>query len=179
MRTHGEPSLRRNRHAPLRLLPPGTKISPPLPLIPDATTKRSRASGAAPAASRPAEGAASEAAPLRPSPPQQPFNLHHLPAPHLRFRGQGAIDLLHPRQTLLDRRQHLLFQPGDLLFSIGPIDPAAPQRPAGMGSRNGSSSDLQNGEAADDSVAMVIGAESCAAMGPIHAGASPLAMPAG
>jgi hypothetical protein len=127
-----EPSLPRNRHAPLRPCPlaPSTPHPSRSALMPP---PRAAARGAAaPAATRPAQGAASEAAPLRPSAPQQPLPLHHLGIHHLRLRGQGPIDLLHPRQTLLDRRQHLLLQPRDLLFSIGPINPAAPQRPAGM-----------------------------------------------
>ena len=45
---------------------------------------------------------------------------------------QRLIDLIHPRQALLNRRQHLFLQPGNLFLSIGPINPGAPQRPAGM-----------------------------------------------
>ena len=45
--------------------------------------------------------------------------------------------------------------------------------PQDSSSRNGSSSGLQNGEAADESVAMVIGAKSGAATGPIPAEARP------
>jgi hypothetical protein len=90
---------------------------------------------------------------------------------------QPLIQLIHPRQTLLDRRDHLLFQQGDFLFSIGLLDPGAPQRQpspqlqdsldrleAYSSSRNGSSSGLQNapsgamgrqnGEAAAESMAM-------------------------
>jgi hypothetical protein len=38
------------------------------------------------------------------------------------------IQLLHPGQAVLNRGDHLLLQPGDFLFSIGLLDPGAPQR---------------------------------------------------
>jgi hypothetical protein len=41
---------------------------------------------------------------------------------------QPLIELIHPRQTLLDRRDHLLFQQGDFLFSLGLLDPGPVQR---------------------------------------------------
>jgi hypothetical protein len=104
LRTRGDPSLRRNRGAPLRLLPPGIDHYPPLPLSPDAAYTSSHARRSGPGRLPASRRGRQRSAPLQPSAPQQPLNLHHLPATHLRFRGQGAIDLLHPRQTLLDGR---------------------------------------------------------------------------
>jgi hypothetical protein len=36
---------------------------------------------------------------------------------------QPLIQLIHPREALLDRRDHLLFQDRDLFLSIGLFDP--------------------------------------------------------
>ena len=69
---------------------------------------------------------------LQPAATQGSFCLHLLVIAQLGLCLQGAIDLIDPRQAVLDGRQHLFFQPGDLLFSIGPINPGAAQRPAGM-----------------------------------------------
>jgi hypothetical protein len=85
-------------------LPSATKHSPPLPLSPDAVTKTSRARRSGSGCLPPSPKATRKSAPLRPSAVPQGLNLHHLPAPHLRFRDQSAINLIHPRQTLLDRR---------------------------------------------------------------------------
>jgi len=41
---------------------------------------------------------------------------------------QDPIDGIDPLQALLDGGEHLLLQESDLLYSIGPINPAAPQR---------------------------------------------------
>jgi hypothetical protein len=41
---------------------------------------------------------------------------------------QPLIELIHPRQALLDRWQYLLLQQGDLLLAIGLLDPGAAQR---------------------------------------------------
>jgi hypothetical protein len=89
---------------------------------------------------------------------------------------QPLIELIHPREALLDRGDHLLFQDRDLLLSIGLLDPGAPQRSPcrscrilsialrlDSSSRNGSSSGLQSapigatrqiGEKAAESMAM-------------------------
>ena len=48
------------------------------------------------------------------------------------LRKQRLIDLLHPHHAALNRRQHLLLQQADLLFSVGMLNPGAAQRPAGM-----------------------------------------------
>jgi hypothetical protein len=41
---------------------------------------------------------------------------------------QPLIEGIHPRQALADGGQHLFFQEGDFLFSIGLLDPGAAQR---------------------------------------------------
>ena len=69
---------------------------------------------------------------LQPAAAQGCICFHLLAIAQLGFCLQSAIDLIDPRQTLLNRRQHLLLKARDLLFSIGPINPGAPQRPAGM-----------------------------------------------
>ena len=52
-----------------------------------------------------------------------------LTALHQLLLGQEPlIQLIDPCQTLLDRRNHLLLQQGDLFFSIGLLDPGAAQR---------------------------------------------------
>jgi len=48
---------------------------------------------------------------LQPAAAQQRLSLHHLAVTQLGFYFQGAIDLIDPRQALLDRRQHLFLQP--------------------------------------------------------------------
>ncbi len=100
---------------------------------------------------------------------------------------QPLIQLINSLEAPLDRRDHLLFQQGDLLLAIGLVDSGAAQRqpPTQLqdpldflslesSSRKVSSSGLQNapfgaiwqnGEAASESMAMTIGAESGAESG--------------
>jgi hypothetical protein len=47
---------------------------------------------------------------LQPAGAQRGFCLHLLAVAQLGFCLQGAIDLIDPRQTLLDRRQYLFLQ---------------------------------------------------------------------
>jgi hypothetical protein len=56
------------------------------------------------------------------------FSLQLAAVQQLQLDQQPLIQLIHPRQTLLDRRDHLLLQQGDLLFSVGLLDPGAAQR---------------------------------------------------
>jgi hypothetical protein len=41
---------------------------------------------------------------------------------------QPLIELIDPREALLDRRDHLLFQDRDLFLAIGLLDPGSEQR---------------------------------------------------
>jgi hypothetical protein len=41
---------------------------------------------------------------------------------------QGGIDLIDPLQAVLQHRQHLFLQEGDLLLPIGMLNPGAAQR---------------------------------------------------
>ena len=54
---------------------------------------------------------------------------HQLTTPQQLLLGQQPlIENMHPGQALADGGQHLFFQEGDLLFSIGLLDPGAAQR---------------------------------------------------
>jgi hypothetical protein len=86
-RIPGASSICRIRRAPLRPCPPGTEHYCPSPPALTPPPRPAARGEAAPAATCPAQRAAREAAPLQASPPQQPLNHHHLPIPHLRFRG--------------------------------------------------------------------------------------------
>jgi len=59
----------------------------------------------------------------------QPALRLELGAPQQLLLGQQPlIELIDAGQALLDRGNHLFLQQGDLLFSIGLLDPSAPQR---------------------------------------------------
>lgn len=61
----------------------------------------------------------------------QPALRLELGAPQQLLLGQQPlIELIDAGQALLDCRDHLLLEQGDLLFSIGLLDPDAPQRQA-------------------------------------------------
>jgi hypothetical protein len=104
---------------------------------------------------------------------------------------EGGIDRIDPLQALLNHRENLLFQEDDFIFPIGiPTKVRRSTNPrrcrriycseliVDLSSRHGFSSGLQNGEAAEvtvaaappaESVAMVIGASIGAATGPFPA----------
>ena len=59
----------------------------------------------------------------------QPALRLELGAPQQLLLGQQPlIELIDAGKTLLDCRDHFLLEQGDLLFSIGLLDPGAPQR---------------------------------------------------